>query len=83
MGTHGNQMKTTLTRLLRSTPSRLLLAGLICASPLMAQAKDGQTASSMAKAAAQLAETGFTIPSGSATVVPPPPPPPPPPAGEW
>ena len=40
MGTHGNQMKTTLTRILRFTPSRLLLAGLIFATPLMARAKD-------------------------------------------
>ena len=54
MGTHGKQMKTTLTRLLRSTPSRLLLAGLIFATPLMARAKDNQAASAMAKAAAQL-----------------------------
>ena len=54
MGTYDNQMKTTLTRLLRSTPSRLLLAGLIFATPLMARAKDNQAASAMAKAAAQL-----------------------------
>ncbi len=51
MGTHGNQMKTTLDRILRSTPSRLLLAGLIFATPLMARAKDHQTASAMAQAA--------------------------------
>ena len=54
MGTHGNQMKTTLTRLLLSTPVRLLLAGLICSSPFTTQAKDGQTAASMAKAATEL-----------------------------
>ena len=54
MGTHGNQMKTTLTRILRFTPSRLLLAGLIFATPLMARAKDHQTASAMAQAATRL-----------------------------
>ena len=54
MGTHGNQMKTTLTRILRFKPSRLLLAGLIFATPLMARAKDHQTASAMAQAATRL-----------------------------
>ena len=54
MGTHKGKMKTNLTRLLLSTPARLLLAVLICASPVTTQAKDGQAASSMAKAAAEL-----------------------------
>jgi len=47
-------MKTFFTLLLHSTPGRLLLAGLIWASPSFAQAKDGQTASDMAKAATEL-----------------------------
>jgi len=52
--THRGKMKTNLTRLLLSTPVRFLLAGLICASPVTTQAKDGQTAASMAKAATEL-----------------------------
>ena len=47
-------MKINLTRFLLSTPVRLLLAGLICASPITTQAKDGQAAASMAKAATEL-----------------------------
>ncbi len=52
--THKGKMKTNLTRLLLSTPVRLLLAGLICSSPVTTQAKDGQTAASIAKAATEL-----------------------------
>ena len=47
-------MKTTLTRLLCFMSARFLLAGLICASPIVTQAKDEQAASAMAQAAGKL-----------------------------
>ena len=53
-GTHRDQMKTTLTRLLCFMSARFLLAGLICASPIVTQAKDEQAASAMAQAAGKL-----------------------------
>ncbi len=52
--THKDKMKTTLATLLLSTRFRLLLAGLILATPFMTQAKNGQAASDMAKAATEL-----------------------------